>query len=56
MDKAMFDELLESVQQMDEIAKGKKTASRSFDFPGELGARATSSNWPSTVIIEDCRS
>ncbi|MEW8238272.1 MAG: NadS family protein, partial [Candidatus Thiodiazotropha taylori] len=26
-------ELLESVQEMDEIVKGKKKASRSFDFP-----------------------
>ncbi|MBW9267980.1 MAG: helix-turn-helix domain-containing protein [Candidatus Thiodiazotropha sp. (ex. Lucinisca nassula)] len=33
MKKEMFDELLESVQEMDEIVKGKKKASRSFDFP-----------------------
>lgn len=33
MEKEMFDELLESVQEMDEIVKGNKKASRSFDFP-----------------------
>ncbi|MET0038004.1 MAG: NadS family protein [Candidatus Thiodiazotropha lotti] len=33
MNKEMFDELLESVQEMDEIVKGKKKASRSFDYP-----------------------
>ncbi|MCG8018503.1 MAG: helix-turn-helix domain-containing protein [Candidatus Thiodiazotropha sp. 'RUGA'] len=33
MNKEMFEELLESVQEMDEIVKGKKKASRSFDFP-----------------------
>ncbi|MES9818941.1 MAG: NadS family protein [Candidatus Thiodiazotropha sp.] len=33
MKKEMFDELLESVQEMDEIVKGKKKASRSFDYP-----------------------
>ncbi|MEW8441535.1 MAG: NadS family protein [Candidatus Thiodiazotropha taylori] len=33
MKKEMFEELLESVQEMDEIVKGKKKASRSFDFP-----------------------
>jgi putative transcriptional regulator len=33
MEKNMFDELLTSVQEMDEIVKGNKKASRSFDFP-----------------------
>ncbi len=33
MDKDMFNELMTSVQQMDDIIKGKKKASRSFDFP-----------------------
>lgn len=33
MEKKMFDELLESVQEMDEIVKGSKKASRQFDFP-----------------------
>jgi len=33
MDKEMFDELLTSVQEMDGVVKGKKNASRSFDFP-----------------------
>ena len=33
MKKEMFDELLESVQEMDGIVKGKKEASRSFDYP-----------------------
>lgn len=33
MDKDMFNELMTSVQQMDDIVKGKKQASRSFDFP-----------------------
>ncbi len=33
MDKDMFNELMTSVQQMDDIVKGKKKASRSFDFP-----------------------
>lgn len=33
MKKEMFDELLESVQEMDEIVHGKKKASRSFDYP-----------------------
>ncbi|MES9987104.1 MAG: NadS family protein [Candidatus Thiodiazotropha endolucinida] len=33
MKKEMFDELLESVQEMDEIVKSKKKASRSFDYP-----------------------
>ena len=32
MKKEMFDELLESVQEMDEIVQGKKKASRSFDY------------------------
>lgn len=30
MDKKMFDELLKSVQEMDQIAKGKKKPSRAF--------------------------
>jgi len=29
----MFDELLNSVQEMDAIVKGEKEASRRFDFP-----------------------
>ncbi|MCG7879669.1 MAG: NadS family protein [Candidatus Thiodiazotropha endolucinida] len=33
MKKEMFDELLESVQEMDEIVKGKKKASRRFEYP-----------------------
>jgi putative transcriptional regulator len=33
MKKEMFDEFLESVQEMDEIVSGKKNASRVFDFP-----------------------
>jgi putative transcriptional regulator len=33
MNKEMFNELLESVQEMDEIVKGKKKPSRSFDYP-----------------------
>jgi putative transcriptional regulator len=33
MEKEMFDELLESVQEMDEVVDGKKQASRIFDFP-----------------------
>jgi len=33
MDKAMFDELLTSVQEMDRIAQGKKKASRCFEYP-----------------------
>jgi len=33
MKKEMFDELLESIQEMDEIVKGNQAASRSFDFP-----------------------
>ncbi|WP_019529047.1 NadS family protein [Dasania marina] len=32
MDKKMFDELLNSAQEMDAIVKGKKKASRSFYF------------------------
>ncbi len=32
MNDEMFDELLESVREMDEIAKGKKKASRLFTF------------------------
>ncbi len=34
MDKDAFDELLKSVEEMDAIAKGKKRASRRFDFQG----------------------
>ena len=33
MDKAMFEELLSSVEQMDAVVKGKETASREFVFP-----------------------
>jgi putative transcriptional regulator len=33
MDKSMFDELLNSVEQMDKIVKGKVKPSRQFDFP-----------------------
>ncbi|BFM15582.1 helix-turn-helix domain-containing protein [Maricurvus nonylphenolicus] len=33
MEKAMFDELLASVQEMDKVVKGQEKASRSFDFP-----------------------
>lgn len=33
MNKSQFDELLESVQEMDQIAVGKKAASRVFEFP-----------------------
>lgn len=33
MNKNQFDELLESVQEMDQIAAGEKTASRTFEFP-----------------------
>tara|TARA_R110001583_G_scaffold195214_1_gene370520 strand:- start:175 stop:465 length:291 start_codon:yes stop_codon:yes gene_type:complete len=33
MEKNMFDELLTSVQEMDEVVKGKTKASRRFDFP-----------------------
>ena len=33
MKNEMFDELLASVQEMDEIVKGKKDASRAFEFP-----------------------
>jgi len=32
MDKAMFNELLSSVEEMDEIVKSKKTASREHHF------------------------
>ena len=32
MDKKMFDELLDSVKEMDKIAKGKKKPSRKFIF------------------------
>ncbi len=33
MKEDMFNELMESVQEMDEIVQGKKSASRRFDFP-----------------------
>ena len=33
MDKKMFDELLESVKEMDAIASGKKKPSRIFEYP-----------------------
>lgn len=33
MDKSMFDELLASVQEMDEIREGKKPAARVIEFP-----------------------
>lgn len=33
MNDEMFNELLDSVQQMDEIVKKSKKASRTFDFP-----------------------
>ena len=33
MEKGMFDELMSSVQEMDAIVKGKKQASRTFEYP-----------------------
>ena len=33
MNKNQFDELLASVQEMDQIASGEKTASRMFEYP-----------------------
>jgi len=33
MDKDMFNELMSSVQQMDDVVENKKKASRSFNFP-----------------------
>ena len=33
MKKEIFDEFLESIQEMNEIVKGNQAASRSFDFP-----------------------
>ena len=33
MKKEMFDELMESIQEMDEIVKGNQAGSRTFDFP-----------------------
>ena len=33
MKKAMFDELLKSVEEMDAIAEGKKKPTRKFEFP-----------------------
>ena len=33
MNKAMFDELLRSVKEMDEIAAGKKKPARKIEFP-----------------------
>lgn len=40
MDKEMFNELLTSVEQMEEIVHGKAKPSRQFDFP-ELQVRET---------------
>ncbi len=37
MDKEMFDELLASVQEMDDIVKGKEQPSRKFEFPKKDG-------------------
>ncbi|WP_067521581.1 NadS family protein [Endozoicomonas ascidiicola] len=39
MDKSMFDELLASVQEMDDVRKGKKLAARVTEFP-ELEVKA----------------
>lgn len=33
MNKTMFDELLQSVEEMDAIAEGKKKPTRKFEFP-----------------------
>jgi len=33
MNKLMFDELLQSVDEMDQIVKGKKQPARRFEFP-----------------------
>ena len=33
MKKAMFDELIKSVEEMDAIAKGRKKPTRKFEFP-----------------------
>lgn len=33
MKKAMFDELIESVKEMDQIVKGRKKPARAFEFP-----------------------
>lgn len=33
MDKDAFDQLLNSVREMDAVVKGKRKASRGFDFP-----------------------
>ena len=33
MNKAMFDELVKSVEEMDAIAEGKKKPARKFEFP-----------------------
>ena len=33
MDKKMFDELLSSVEEMDQIVKGQKKAARTFEYP-----------------------
>ncbi|MFC3152272.1 NadS family protein [Litoribrevibacter euphylliae] len=33
MEQDMFDELMASIQQMDDIVQGKDKASRAFDFP-----------------------
>lgn len=34
MNKAQFDELLESVREMDGIVAGKREAAKTFEFPG----------------------
>ncbi len=33
MEKSMFDELMTSVQEMDQIVKNEKVASRRFEYP-----------------------
>ena len=33
MEENMFDELLSSVEEMDQIVKGKKKAARTFEYP-----------------------
>ncbi len=44
MNKEMFNELLESVQEMDEIVKKEKEASRSFEY-SEPELKSTHGNW-----------
>lgn len=39
MDNAMFNELLKSVEQMDDIVQGKRKPARQFEFP-ELEVKA----------------